>query len=498
MKNKIATQLNRLRFVILGGAVAVAVSLLTAQLQATGGKANNPDVHVKVDNSPIAREGQVITSFSPVVKRVSPSVVKVYITEKGKPMSMGNEQLLERFFGQRGGQWNGPQNMPDRQGTGSGVIVSKDGYILTNNHVVEEADEVKVMLPDNNKEYDARVVGRDPKSDVAVIKIEATDLPAITLGDSDTLEVGDLVLAIGNPFDIGQTVTMGMVSATSRGKMGLDYEDFIQTDAAINPGNSGGALVDTSGRLVGINTAIISRSGGNQGIGFSVPVNLARNVMENLVEHGRVIRGFLGVNIQDVNQDLANAFKLSEPKGALVAGVNNDSPAAKAGIQDGDVIVKFNGSEIRDSQHLKNVVGQTAPGRDVKVTIIRSGKTEELSAKLEEIPGEKLADADSVNPDTNERLAGVGVTDLDPNDREQLELPKNIEGVLVTEVVTGSPASKAGLRKGDVILEIDRKKVASAREAIERSGSVHGDQILLRVWSRGASRFLVVDEAQHG
>jgi serine protease Do len=503
MKNKIAAQLNRFRYVLLGGSMAVAVSLLSLQLQANNGKANNPDVRVKVDNQPIAREGQVITSFAPVVKQVSPSVVKVYITQRGKPVTMDNNPMMsdpmwERFFGQRGGPGNMPRNMPDRQGLGSGVIVSEDGYILTNNHVVEDADEVKVMLSENNKEYDARVVGTDPKSDIAVLKIAASNLPAITLGNSDMLEVGDLVLAIGNPFNLGQTVTMGMVSATGRGNMGLDYEDFIQTDAAINPGNSGGALVDATGRLIGINTAIMSRSGGNQGIGFAVPMNLARNVMENLVEHGRVIRGFLGVNIQNVNQDLADAFKLDEPKGALVAGVNDGSPADAAGIKDGDVIVEFNGSEIRDSQHLKNVVGQTAPGREVRVTVMRDGIMEKLTATLEEIPGENLAGATNVNPDSKERLAGVGVTDIDPDARKQLDLPRNVEGVLVTEVTPGSPAAKAGLRRGDVILEIDRKKVASTKDAIELSDRVEGDQILLRIWSQGASRFLVVDEAQHG
>ncbi len=498
MKNKLANQINRLRYVLLGGSLAVAVSLLSVQLQAKGGNPDNPEVRVKVDNEPIAREGQAIMSFAPVVKQISPSVVKVYVTVKGKPVDMGNNPMLERFFGPQAGRGNLPQNMPDRQGTGSGVIVTEDGYILTNNHVVEGADEVKIMLSASNKEYDARVVGTDPKSDIAVLKIAASNLPAITLGNSDRLEVGDLVLAIGNPFNLGQTVTMGMVSATGRGNMGLDYEDFIQTDAAINPGNSGGALVDATGRLIGINTAIMSGSGGNQGIGFAVPMNLARNVMENLVEHGRVIRGFLGVNIQNVNQDLANAFKLDAPKGALVAGVTQDSPADKTGINDGDVIIEFNGNEIRDSQHLKNVVGQTAPGRDVKVTVIRDGKNKVLSATLKEIPGEELASATSVSPDSKERLVGVGVTDIDPDVRRQLELPTNIEGVLVTEVTPGTPAAKAGLRKGDVILEIDRKKVASTKDAIEQSDSVEGDQILLQIWSQGANRFLVVDEARQG
>lgn len=502
MKNKLATQLNRLRYVLLGGSLAVAVSLLSLQLQADS-KPNNPQVNVTVDNSPIAREGRVITSFAPVVKDVSPSVVKIYITAKGKMMNMGsnpmmNDPFWERFFGPRMGRGGQEYRAPDRQGLGSGVIVSKDGYILTNNHVVEEADEVKVMLSDSNREFDAKVVGADPKSDIAVLKIDAADLPAITLGNSDGLEVGDLVLAIGNPFNIGQTVTMGMVSAKGRGNMGLDFEDFIQTDAAINPGNSGGALVDANGRLVGVNTAIISRSGGNQGIGFAVPINLARNVMENLVEHGRVIRGFLGVNIQNVNQDLADAFGLKEPKGALVAQVTEDSAAADAGVRAGDVIVEFNGRPIRDSRHLKVVVGQTVPGREVALSVVRDGDLKELKATLNELPGAKLASNDAPGGKSDERLAGVAVTDLGRDDRRQLDLPKDVEGVLVADVAPDSPAAKAGLRKGDVILEIDRRKVTSTDEAIGLAESVKGDQILLRVWSQGASRFLVVDEGRQG
>ena len=260
-------------------------------------------VRLEVNDSPVVRDGKFNTSFAPVVKKVAPSVVKVFVTAKAKPAALSSHGRpdLRRFFGE--GE-NGPDSPhefrgPNQHGVGSGVIVTKDGYILTNNHVVEGADDIKVALNDG-REFSAKVIGRDPQTDIAVLKIDAHDLPFLTVADSDKIEVGDVVLAIGNPFGIGQTVTTGIISAKGRATLGLDYEDFIQTDAAINPGNSGGALVDTDGRLIGINTAILSHSGGNQGIGFAVPTNLARWVMEGLVQNGRVERGFLGVNIQDL------------------------------------------------------------------------------------------------------------------------------------------------------------------------------------------------------
>ena len=509
MKELLIQQLNRFRYLILGGALVAAASVATLQLRADSDrKSRATEVHVQVDAAPMKREtGPVITSFAPVVKQVAPSVVTVSTTMKGQRMQMrGNpffdDPALNRFFGGPGGPGgSGGREFraPDRNGLGSGVIISKDGYILTNNHVVEGADEVQVKLAVSGKEYIAKVVGADAKSDIAVLKIEAKDLPAITLGDSEQIEIGDLVLAIGNPFGLGQTTTMGMISAMGRGNVGLDYEDFIQTDAAINPGNSGGALVDAHGRLIGINTAIISRSGGNQGIGFAVPVNLARSVMENLVEHGRVIRGFLGVNLQNVNQDLANAFKLDEPRGALVAQVTDGSPAEKAGIKDGDVIVEFNGKQVRDIRQLKVLVGQTLPGTKVPVEIMREGKTWKLEVTLKELPGEKsLARTDKDSTRDTERLAGVAVADLDNATRRQFEVPKGVKGVLVTGVEENSAAAKAGLREGDVVLEINRESVADSASAVRLADETKGDQILLRVWSQGANRYLVVNEPHNG
>src|SRR5688572_14256896 len=325
----------------LFAALAIGLSgLAFSQLdQDSRGAAKLSPVRLTVDSKPVSRQGPTVTSFAPVVKKVIPSVVQVTVSSKPKKipsMDFPDHPLFRRFFGD---DFAPERNFraPRQHGMGSGVIVSKDGYLLTNNHVVDNADEVKVILNDG-REFTAKVVGKDPKTDIAVLKIDAKDLPAIPVADSDQSEVGDLVLAVGNPFGVGQTVTMGMVSATGRGNLGLDYEDFIQTDAAINPGNSGGALVDAEGRLIGINTAILSRSGGNQGIGFAVPVNLARTVMESLIKDGRVVRGFMGVNIQDLTPELAKGFDLDRTSGVVVADVTPNSPAAKAGLKSGDIV----------------------------------------------------------------------------------------------------------------------------------------------------------------
>jgi serine protease Do len=306
-------------------------------------------LHVQVSDAPLSAAGQRFPSFAPIVKAVSPSVVKVAVSSQAKAtrMEMPGGMDLRRFFGPGFQMPEGmqPRRMPRQEGVGSGVIVTKDGYILTNNHVVDDASTIKVMMIDG-REFEGKVIGSDPKTDVAVIKVNAKDLPAITLADSDKIEVGDTVLAVGHPFGIGQSVTTGIVSAKGRATLGLDYEDFIQTDAAINPGNSGGALVDVDGRLIGMNTAILSHSGGNQGIGFAVPTNLARWVMESLVNNGRVERGFLGVNIQDLTPQLAKQFKIDQAKGALVSGVTPDSPADKAGMKSGDVITEIGRAHV--------------------------------------------------------------------------------------------------------------------------------------------------------
>jgi serine protease Do len=408
---------------------------------------------------------------------------------------------MRRFFGDEGRMPRRNFNVPRQQGIGSGVIATKDGYILTNNHVVDGADEVKVALQDG-REFNAKVIGRDPKSDVAVIKIDAKDLPAITMADSDKVEVGDVVLAVGNPFGIGQTVTTGIVSATGRaGATGLDYEDFIQTDAAINPGNSGGALVDAEGRLIGINTAILSRSGGNQGIGFAIPANLARDVMESLVKDGHVTRGYLGVMIQDVTPALASQFKLKQNNGALVGDVTPRSPAEKAGIKSGDIITEFNGKKVTDSRHLKLEVARTHPGDSVQVKVLRDGSAKTMEIAVKELPGtEQLAKNDRQNgSDDNGTLNGVTVSDLDGTARQQFDIPGNLRGgVVITEVQPDSGAAEAGLKPGDVILEINRHPVKSAEEAVKMTENTDTKKTLLRVWRDGGSRFVVVDESKAG
>jgi serine protease Do len=305
-------------------------------------------------------------------------------------------------------------------------------------------------------------------------------------------------MAVGNPFGIGQTVTMGIVSALGRGGMGIeDYEDFIQTDASINPGNSGGALVDMEGRLVGINTAILSRSGGNQGVGFAVPVNLVRHVMDELVKSGKVSRGYLGVMIQDVTPELAKTFNLKETTGALIGEVTEDSAAAEAGLKPGDVITEFNGKKIRDGRSLRNNAGLLSPGTKTDVKVLRDGKERTFKVALRELPGEKAtASNGSAGEGAEEVLAGVGVGDLTPELRQQLKLPPHVKGAIITDIAPNSAAYDAGLREGDVIQEINRRPIASAEEAVKATSNVKERRTLVRAWGNGGSRFIVVDETK--
>jgi serine protease Do len=513
MKRAIREYAHKTRLAIILAAVLGAGAQFAFQsVRATDQKGNKPAIQLHVDQAPVNREAKTTTSFASVVKKVSPSVVRVDITGKAKdmPIDMGegspfDNPFLRRFFGdqlpqQQGRRGNRMQRTPREHGVGSGVIVTQDGYILTNNHVVENADKVHITM-DDGREFDAKVVGTDPKTDIAVVKVEATGLPYMQLADSDKIEVGDVTLAIGNPFGVGQTVTSGIVSATGRAMgMGPDfYEDFIQTDAAINPGNSGGALIDAEGRLIGINTAIISRTGGNNGIGFAVPVNLAKNVMEQLIQTGHVTRGFLGVKIQTVDPKLAKQFDMKDTKGALVSDVSPNSPAEKAGLKSGDVIVEFNGKPVLDSRHLKLAVGATAPGTKARVKVLRDGNTKNLTVTLKELPDDKMASNDKATNGDTDALNGVVVGDVDSNVREQFDIPRDVKGAVVTDVDPDSASYAAGLRPGDVVLEIDRKAVSNAEEAVKLSENIKNkSSILLRVWSKGGSHYLVVDESKVG
>jgi serine protease Do len=491
---------NRAAVLTLGAVAAAGSALAFTEKPA----AKIMPVNLTVDERPITRQDGGRTSFAPVIKKVSPGVVKVYVTTKARNTSMmGNpdmDDMLRRFFGdQFEGRIPRRNSAPRQEGIGSGVIVTKDGYILTNNHVVDGADEVKVATQDG-REFTAKVIGRDPKSDVAVIKIQGKDLPTVPMADSDKIEVGDIVLAVGNPFGIGQTVTTGIVSAKDRGGMGLeDYEDFIQTDAAINPGNSGGALVDVDGRLIGINTAILSHSGGNQGIGFAIPVNLAREVMTDLVKEGHVTRGYLGVMIQDVTPALAKEFKLDENNGALIGDVTPNSPAEKAGLKNGDVILEFNGKKVADTRQLKLSVARTQPGETVPVKILRDGATKTIEVTVKAMPGsDNLAKAEDDGGKDTGTLNGVGVGDLDQEARQQFKVPSTVHGVVITEVQPDSPSAEAGLRPGDVIEEINHQSVSNAEEAVRMTEHPKEKVTLLRIWRNGGSHYVVVDESKNG
>ena len=477
-------------------------------------KEGNPPAKLKVDATALNRDVRTGNSYSSVVKKVTPSVVNIYSTRTLKQPRFHQffDDPLYELFGDRNPRRRGsaPRSL-EQKSLGSGVIVTEDGYILTNNHVVEgaDADGVKVSLGDGKQKLSAKVIGNDPQTDIAVLKVDAKDLPAITLADSDKLEVGDVALAIGNPFNVGQTVTMGIVSALGRGGFGItDYEDFIQTDAAINPGNSGGALVDTQGRLIGINQSIVNpmggSSGGNIGVGFAVPINQAKAVMDRLVDDGKVTRGYLGVRLQPLTPELAKSFNLSESSGALVSEVPRGTPAAMAGLKEGDVITEVNGKKAADSRHLRLMISQNAPNSQVTLTVLRDGKAKEFTAKLAELPGEEGAVVtSSARPEKNtehDGLDGVEVDDLTAAARKENSIPNEVRGVLVGNVSPESNAYEAGLRTGNVIQEIDRSPVRTADEAVKACDEAKGDRVLVRVWSSesgtSGSRFLSVDNTK--
>ena len=468
---------------------------------------------LKADPKAINRDTPERISYAAIVKKTAPSVVYVFTSKKIKTASEAspffNDPQFRRFFGVpdsgereersgRGNRGGRSESPPVQTGLGSGVIISSDGYILTNNHVIDGADEVKVAFGEPRREFKATIIGRDSKADVAVIKIAATDLMPATLGDSDQLEIGDVVLAIGNPFGIGQSVTRGIVSALSRGGLGIEtYEDFIQTDAAINPGNSGGALLDVEGRLIGLNTAILSRSGGFNGVGFAIPINQVRTLAEQLVKTGRVERAFLGVQTQPLEAELSAMFKVNQ--GALIVEVQSDTPADKAGLKSGDIITKIDATTIRDPRHLQLTVTRLIPGTEANVEYLRDGKPGTVKVKLTSLPGQKRSASErSETPEAKDVgvLNGVGVGDISAELREQLNLSRRVEGAIITSIEADSPSARAGLREGDIILELDRRLVRNADEAVKLSEEIKGPKVLVRLWRNGSSRFLVVDESK--
>jgi serine protease Do len=375
------------------------------------------------------------------------------------------------------------------------VIVIENGYILTTSHLVAGANDVEVTLQDG-RQFNAKVIGSDAKSDIAVIKIDAHHLPTIPLADSRNVQVGDVVMAIGHPFGVGQTVTHGIVSATDRGGMGIeDYESFIQTDAPINPGNSGGALVDITGHLIGINTAILSSSGGNLGIGFAVPSDLARKVMQDLMIYGYVVRGYFGVEAQDLTPGLVKEFKLHGTTGVLIAGVAHNGPAEQAGVQIGDVITRFDGKEVIDSRQLKLSVAEAKPGHVVSVEVVRDGGVRPCRVFIREASNiDLLAKTDRVTYEQDaSALQGVFIGELNSELRQKLKIPDDVQGAVVFDLHAYSMAARAGLRPGDVIVSINRQNIANAGEASRLMQHSKDNRTLLRVWSVSGSHFILIE-----
>ena len=403
---------------------------------------------------PAAMDGQPLPTLAPMLERATPAVVNIATESR---VSLRRNPLLDDPFFRR--FFNIPDQPRERkaQSVGSGVVVdARRGYVITNHHVVEGADKITVTLRDGHK-LDAKVIGSDSQSDVAVIQIPGNNLTALPLADSDSLRVGDFVVAIGNPFGLGQTVTSGIISALGRAGLGIEgYEDFIQTDASINPGNSGGALVNLRGELVGINTAILAPSGGNVGIGFAIPANMVSRVMNQIVAHGSVRRGQLGVAVQDLTPELARAFNIPADRGAVIAQVSPRSAAARAGLKEGDVVLSINDKPIRDGNGLRNAIGLLEVGEAARLEILRDGKSLTLDAKVGEYVPTK-AEGDAINP----RLAGVTFEDIGPNSPLG---GRGVRGVLVAQLASGSPAARAGLRRNDVIVAVNQQLIASTDE----------------------------------
>ena len=465
----------------------------------------------------------MVQGFAEIVKKVTPAVVNIAVTggeggrREGGPGPRRPQPPLPPgpFGGPPGGPPGeeppgmepppvpppGPPGRPE-QSAGSGVIIDPKGYIVTNNHVVENATQITVTLSDK-REFPAKVVGADPKSDLAVIKIEAQKLPYMKWADYEKLQVGDLVLAVGSPFGLSSTVTLGIISALGRGNVGIaDYEDFIQTDAAINPGNSGGALVNMNGELMGINTAIFSRTGGSEGIGFAIPSSIATDIVDSLIKTGKVVRGWMGIAIQEITPGLAKSFKIPEQrKGVLISDVNEKGPSADAGLKRGDVIIGFDDKEIQNVSQLRNMVARTIVGRTAKVKVLREGSeqtvvvkigerpTDEMLAKREPVPAPGAV-PEGVKPPDNV-LAALRVQPLDPATMGQLNIPSKTTGVLVNHVEPGSPAEAAGLQRGDVIQEVNHEVIKSLEDYQKASAKIKKEEMTVLLLSRQGNNLYV-------
>ncbi len=486
-------------FLIIVGLVAGVILTANFNITNKGRASGDSEERAKLEEKMAAMK-DFSEGFSAVAEYVTPSVVTVE-TEKtvrvnSSPFGgfgdfFGNDDPFQQFFGSPHGRGQQEQKLA---GLGSGVIISEDGYIITNNHVIDNTDKIKVTLS-NDKVYDAKLIGTDPKTDLAVLKIDEKGLPAVKVANSDKIRVGQWAIAIGNPFSrqLSNTVTAGIVSGVARSSVGFDTDvDFLQTDAAINPGNSGGALVNLSGELVGINSAIISKSGGYEGIGFAIPSNVAKSIMEQLIKNGKVSRGYLGIQMQDITSDVAKAMSLKSPRGAIIAQVMEGSPADRAQLQQGDVIIKVNGKEIENGADIRKNIVTKKPGAEVDVTLLRDGKEISVKIILGEAPSEPVAlknDA-PMEKKTAERI-GMGVTGTTPEIANKYGLNAKENGVVVTSINPNGPAAQGGLREGDLIRRIGRQDIKGMKDYNEAMNKIDkGETALFLINRKGTAMYI--------
>jgi serine protease Do len=471
---------------------------------------------VLVLNGPVlaqtsARAAKELSSaFSAASKRAMPAVVSIKVEKSVEvgPMAFGtpfgyndpfglfDDELLKKFFGDRLPPQQQQQQQAPRKyyehGQGSGFIISEDGYILTNNHVVGDVDKITVELKDGRKFENAKLIGTDPDSEVALIKIDGTNFPVLPMGNSDRIEIGDWVIAIGNPFGLSETVTVGVISAVGRSNVHIAaYEDFIQTDAAINPGNSGGPLINLDGQVIGINTAIFSQSGGYMGIGFAIPINMARNIEQQLKENGKVTRGYLGIYGQDMTTDMAELLNLRNSEGVIVAQVEKGSPAEKAGIKNHDVLLKMNGRKIESYESLRNEIAMLSPGSRIVFQVLSDGNTSEIAVKLAERPMTMAQGNMPKGRQKSQEALGIEVQDLTKDLAERFGYALG-QGVIVTRVIQGSPAAEAGIQPGDLIQSVNQKSVSSADDFEKAVMHTKGNKVLLLIKRGEYSQFVVV------
>ena len=445
-------------------------------------------------------------AFAAAAKEAMPAVVSIKVEKTivtsqlspnqqlNDPFGLFGNDFLRQFFGNQIPQQLQMPRKYIEEGQGSGFIISRDGYILTNNHVVGNVDKITVELKDGRKFTHAKVIGTDPGTEVALIKIEGDDFPVLPMGDSNNLEIGDWVIAIGNPFGLSETVTVGVVSAVGRSNVHIAaYEDFIQTDAAINPGNSGGPLINLKGQAIGINTAIYSESGGYMGIGFAIPINMARHIEQQLKEYGKVIRGYLGIYGQDVTPDIAELLQLKSSQGIIITGVEKGSPADKAGLESRDVLLEMNGKKIESYDSFRNDIAVLKPGSDLKLLVLQNGETHTITVTLGERPTEITQNSSRPkSPQNSQESLGIAVQDLTKDLAQQFGYQLG-EGVIITSVVPGSPAAEAGIQPGDLIKSVNRQTVNSVDELVNALDKIKGNKILLLIQHGEYSQFVVVD-----